>query len=93
MVKTYFCSACKRNHRENTAVYKKHIKLKKIEEDEVSSTKVISCDFRRLRYIAQRQIDRYLNKIIWDKENNYSRNKRMYVQQINKLIMSELGIS
>lgn len=89
MNNSYFCTKCKRKHREKTAVHEKHLKWREIETDETPSNKLIRCNIKRLSGIAQRQIDTYLNKLVWDKRYNLSKNRGMYIQQINKIILSE----
>ena len=89
MDNSYFCTNCKRKHREKTKVHEKHLKWRETETDEIPCNKLIRCNIKRLSWIAQRQIDRYLNKLVWDKRCNLSKNRKMYIQQINKVILSE----
>ena len=86
---SYFCTHCKRKHRESTKIHEKHLKWREVETDEIPSNKILSCKISNLSGIAQRQIIRYLNKILLDRKNNYGKNRKMYIQQINKVILSE----
>jgi len=83
------CRKCKRNHRPSSAIYSKHIKLQVRESSEIPSNKVISCNLKLLSIIAQRQINRYLDKLLWDKKSNGSNKREMYIQEINKVILHE----
>ena len=85
----YLCSKCKRNHRPSSAIYKKHIKWQKIETDEIPCNKILSCNIKLLRGIAQKQIDYYLSKLLWDKRHNGYNKREMYIHQINKVILHE----
>lgn len=86
---SYYCPNCKRNHRPSTNIYKKHLHLKKVEEDEIPSKKLISCVFSDLPKIAKRQIDHYLQKMVWDKRKNFSKKRQMYIREINRVILEE----
>ncbi len=85
----YFCTKCKRKHRKSTAIHEKHLNWKEVESEEVPSNKVFSCKISLLPYIAQKQINTYLDKILADKKNNLGKNRGMYIQQINKVILHE----
>ena len=86
---SYFCTKCKRRHRESTAIHEKHLEWREIETEEIPCNKVLSCDIKRLSWIAQRQIDHYLNKMLADKKYNYSKRRKMYIQEINRVILHE----
>jgi len=86
---SYFCPKCKRTHRPSSAIYKKHLKRKKVKKNDVPSDKVFPCNLKHLSGIAQRQIDIYLWKIHLDRKHNYGKWREAYIQQINKVILSE----
>lgn len=89
MPKTYFCTECKKNHRCGK-IWEDHKRFKKIkQEDNVPRKRVVDCDWDFLPEIAQRQIMSYLRKIDWDRKNNGSRKKEMYVHEINRVILHE----
>jgi len=83
------CRKCKRRHRPSSAIYQKHINEQVLENDKIRSNKVISCNLKLLSYIAQRQINRYFDKLLWDKKYNGSNKREMYIQEINKVILHE----
>lgn len=85
----YFCPKCKRNHRQSSSVYKKHQQFEKVESDNIPSKKVISCVFSTLPAIARRQIKVYIRKMVWDKNNNFSKKREMYIKEINRVILEE----
>lgn len=85
----YFCPECKRKHRPSGSIYKKHLKYKKVEVEEIPSDKVFSYNFKSLPEIAQRQIRQYARKIQLDKEHNHSKWKEVYIREINKIILQE----
>ena len=85
----YFCPNCKRKHRPSSSIYKKHLKYKKRETDDVPSDKVLPYNFENLPEVAKRQIRRYARKIILDKERNYGKWKEVYIREINKIILHE----
>lgn len=80
---SYYCPKCKRNHRPSTKIYKNHLHLKEVEEDEIPSDKIISCDYKSLPSIAKRQILRHIRKIVLGGK------RKMYIQEINKVILEE----
>lgn len=85
----YLCSKCERKHRPSSAIYEKHINKQKIEIEEIPCNKILFCKIELLRGIAQRQIDIYLNKLLWDKRHNGYNKSEMYVHEINKVILHE----
>ena len=85
----YLCIKCKRKHRPSSAIYEKHINLQKRESDEIPSNKMLSCNLKLLSGIAQRQINRYFNKLLWDKKHNGYNKRKMYIHEINKVILHE----
>ena len=86
---SYYCPNCKRNHRPGAKIYNKHLHLKKVEEDKIPSYKVISCNYKSLPKIAQRQIEHYILKMAWDKRKNFSKKRQMYIREINRVILEE----
>ena len=84
----YFCTECKRNHRSGK-IYKDHLKFRKVEEEYISCQKVIDCIWEDLPKIAQNQIMRYIDKILWDKKFNYSKKRKLYIREINRVILEE----
>lgn len=88
MPKTYYCSQCKQNHRSGK-IYKDHLKFKKVEENHIPCRKVLLCIWEDLPKIAQRQILRYISKMVWDKKSNYSKRRKLYIREINKVILEE----
>jgi hypothetical protein len=57
--------------------------------EEIPCNDIIDDDCSDLRDLAKKQIARYLYKIELDKMFNYSKNKEMYVREINKVIIYE----
>lgn len=88
MPKTYFCTECKRNHRHGK-IWEEHLRYKKTKLDNIPRKKVVQYDWSFLRDIAQRQIMSYIRKMAWDKKNNGSRKREMYIHEINKVILHE----
>jgi len=86
---SYFCLKCKRKHRPSSNIYKKHLKQKKIKKDDVPSDKVIPCNYERLPVLAQRQIDQYINKILLHRKMNYGKWEKVYIREINRIILHE----
>ncbi len=85
----YHCPKCKRNHRPGTNIYNKHVHLKKVEEDETPSDKILSCDYNSLPNIAKKQIAHYFLKMEWDKRKNFRKKREMYIREINRVILEE----
>lgn len=85
----YYCPNCKRNHRDGTQIHEKHIHLKEVEEDKTPSKKILSCNYESLPEIAKRQISHYFLKMEWDKRKNFGKKQRMYIAEINKVILEE----
>ena len=86
---TYFCPRCKRKHRPSSKIYEKHLKWKKVEKNGVPSDKVLPCNFSSLPQIAQVQIDNYLRKIFLDRKENYGQWEKVYIREINRVILHE----
>jgi len=65
------------------------LKFRKVEEDHISCRKVLDCIWEDLPKIAQRQIMHYIDKMLWDKKSNYSKKRKLYIQEINRVILEE----
>ena len=88
MPKTYFCTECKSNHRHGK-IWEEHKKYRKGKTDNIPIKKILKCNWNFLRPIAQRQILHYVNKLVWDRKNNGSDHREMYIHEINKIILHE----
>jgi len=84
----YFCTHCKRNHRSGK-IYQKHLEFKELEENNIPCNKVIDCIWEDLPGIAKRQIRHYIRKMTWDSKNNFSKKRKMYIGEINRVILEE----
>ncbi len=82
----YFCTECKRKHHSGK-IYKEHKHLEKIKIDDIPYKKVINFNYDLLPNIAKRQIMVYVRKMAWDRKSNQSKQREMYIQQVNKVIL------
>jgi hypothetical protein len=83
MTKKYYCNKCKRYHHRGK-IYREHLKFE-VKEDTTnkSENETLKVEFKSLRPIAERQLNRLLKKI--DKTGN----NEIYKKEIIKLIKNE----
>ena len=82
----YFCTQCKRNHHSGK-IYKEHKHLQKSKPNGIPCDKVLPCNLNLLPQIAQRQINTNLEKILLDSKQTYGKWEKVYIKQINKIIL------
>ena len=82
-LKPYFCTQCKRTHRDG-AIFKSHLSYMGKKEDLIPCDRIIEADTSKLREIARKQIKSLERRMKWNPQR-----ADVYRREINKLFIYE----
>ena len=81
--KPYFCTKCKRTHR-NGAIFESHIDWMGKKDDLIPFDRIIKADISKLRAMATRQLNSLMRRLKWNPKKS-----DVYRHEINKLFIYE----